>query len=153
MKAIIHYTTADKTFELSFNGPTDAIPDIPKLLDWLFRQLNRVDGGELCCILPMLVPSMSVGDFVELHGDSPEFGETRYYVCEPYGWSRSSKAKLFANLPPPALMKARSIDLTVEECRQMIKRYHEAYPTLSDWMVALGRSPMHSNEEHTHGGN
>lgn len=53
--------------------------DHPKLLDWIFRQFNRGRGDdELIDILQLNVPSLSVGDTVEIDG--------RIHRCEFVGW-------------------------------------------------------------------
>ena len=47
-------------------------------LQWLFRQLNRVDGDEMISVLQLDIPSLSVGDLVEFDG--------RTFRCEFVGW-------------------------------------------------------------------
>lgn len=54
----------------------------PQLLDWLFRQFNCVDGGELISILALPMRSVSVGDMVEIEHN----GRTRCYRCAMVGW-------------------------------------------------------------------
>lgn len=55
--------------------------EIDAILNWLFRQFNRVDGSELISVFGLHMPSLSVGDSVEIEGN----GE---YLCEPVGWSK-----------------------------------------------------------------
>lgn len=61
--------------EVTKNGVALAI------LDWLFRQFNRVDGSELITVFNLHMPSLSVGDEVELEG----LGTWR---CESVGWTQ-----------------------------------------------------------------
>jgi hypothetical protein len=51
------------------------------ILDWLFRQFNRVDGNELITVFDLKMPSLSVGDEVELEG----LGTWR---CAAVGWEK-----------------------------------------------------------------
>lgn len=50
-------------------------------LEVVFRDMNAVDGDELCCTLK--VRSMSVGDVVITHVDDQN---ERAYYCAPSGW-------------------------------------------------------------------
>lgn len=55
-----------------------------RLLAWLFRQFNAVDGDELLSVLALRVPSLSVGDCIEIMRGS----DVRQYRCDPDGWAR-----------------------------------------------------------------
>lgn len=50
-------------------------------LEAVFRDMNAVDGDEVCCMLK--VRSMSVGDLVITHVDDQN---ERAYYCAPTGW-------------------------------------------------------------------
>ena len=54
-----------------------------QILNWLFRQFNRVDGHEFITVFNLHMPSLSVGDEVELEG----LGTWR---CEAVGWKQLS---------------------------------------------------------------
>jgi hypothetical protein len=66
----------------------DAMP----VLEWLFRQFNAVDGTELFSVLPVAMPSLSVGDVVEISdGSLSAVGSerrepSRRFRCEGFGW-------------------------------------------------------------------
>lgn len=67
--------------ELTFQHPTDAFrrPDDHEILAWLWRQFNRIDETELISVMRMAMPSLSVGDTVNIDGSR--------YLCEPLGWT------------------------------------------------------------------
>jgi hypothetical protein len=87
MKILIHYQAFVKeTVAIDIAAPFAEKKD-PRdgdylLLDWLFRQFNRVDDNELISLLGIRTPSLSVGDAVEIDG--------RKYNCAGIGWEEVS---------------------------------------------------------------
>jgi hypothetical protein len=75
VKAEIEIEIAAPMKQKSFEEDGDYL-----LLDWLFREFNRVDDNELISILGITTPSLSVGDEVEIDG--------RKYSCAGIGWER-----------------------------------------------------------------
>ena len=52
--------------------------DMVAVLEWLFRQMNGVDGKEMISVFDIPGPSLSVGGIVTLNG--------RKFLCQPMGW-------------------------------------------------------------------
>lgn len=86
MKINIHFRAFGcQDVEISVSAPFARTPEAQEGLDesflgWIFRQFNRVDDNELISYLGISVPSLSVGDSVEIDG--------RKYLCAGCGWER-----------------------------------------------------------------
>ena len=75
----------------AFSMPAKAMPDEDarlELLDWLFKNLNRVDHGSkhLIDIVEIPMPSMTAGDEVALSWVNGQVEELAVYSCQPSGW-------------------------------------------------------------------
>lgn len=88
MKIIIHFRAFGcKDVEIDISAPFARTPEQQEKLDegfleWIFRQFNRVNDAEFISYLGISVPSLSVGDSVEIDG--------RKYECAGVGWQRIS---------------------------------------------------------------
>lgn len=85
------------------------------LLEWLFRQLNRVDGSELISILGLHMPSLSVGDLVHVEDCT---GAQALYLCDSVGWKRVVETGL-----PPGERKEFGDYRTADEAKRSVSLY------------------------------
>lgn len=83
MKIRILYKTGGRV-ELEIPAPSLNIDldDMNPVLEWLFRQLNRVNGAELISLFKLPYPSLSVGDRVEFE----QGVSSARYLCDTVGW-------------------------------------------------------------------
>lgn len=70
------------TIEITHTPDTPAleVKDEEALLDWLFRQLNRVDDHELVSLFGLPVPSLSVDDEIQI--------DDHVFLVLPVGFQR-----------------------------------------------------------------
>lgn len=80
--------TTPVSFHIETNMSVDCIDN--RHLEYLFRQLNAVDGKEMVTLFNIAMPSLSVKDEIEFIDSN---NNSRKYVCAPFGWNEITQKK------------------------------------------------------------
>ena len=64
--------------------------DTDAVLEWLFRQLNAVDGTEMLSVFNLPGASLSVGARVTF----TDITKTQTFTCQSFGWEATSESQI-----------------------------------------------------------
>src|SRR5688572_6040968 len=73
-----------------FEHEPGKIPSFGDILEWLFRQFNRVDETEAISLFRIPIPSLSMGDLVKIEYVVDGELRNKKWRCAPVGWVQES---------------------------------------------------------------